>query len=118
MDILYKFQDKVKVKNLTKMVAEEHIPDFKYSSIQYNKNYKIKKHIDKRNMGVSYIVGLGDYEGGELLIYFDGQDKPPTAVDIKNKFYTFDGSKYYHEVADFTGNRISLVFYNIIILNT
>tara|TARA_R100001463_G_scaffold16681_1_gene43144 strand:+ start:1062 stop:2468 length:1407 start_codon:yes stop_codon:yes gene_type:complete len=100
--------------NLSKKIADENIPDFKYSSIQYNKNYKIKKHKDKRNMGVSYIVGLGDYEGGELLIYYDGKDKPPTAVDIKNKFYTFDGSKYYHEVADFTGNRISLVYYNII----
>jgi len=99
---------------LSKKIAEDNIPDFNYSSIQYNKNYKIKKHKDKRNTGTSYIIGLGDYTGGELLIYFDGRDKEPTAVDIKNKFYTFDGTKYYHEVADFTGNRISLVYYNII----
>jgi len=100
--------------NLSKKIAEDNIPDFKFSSIQYNKNYKIKKHKDKRNTGVSYIIGLGDYTGGELLIYFDGKYNPPTAVDIKNKFYTFDGTEYYHEVADFTGNRISLVYYNII----
>jgi hypothetical protein len=103
-----------KIYELSKDLAELYIPDFNYSTIQYNKNYKIAKHKDKRNAGISYIIALGDYEGGELLIYFDGRDKEPTPVDIKNKFYTFDGTKYYHEVADFTGNRISLVYYNII----
>ena len=95
-------------------VAHENIPDFNFSTIQLNKNYKIAKHKDKRNVGPSYICAIGDYEGGELLIYFDGKDNPPTPVDIKNKFYTFDGTKYYHETADFTGNRISLVFFNCI----
>ncbi len=101
---------------LGKKLGEELIPDpdFKFSSIQFNKNYKMKKHVDKNNVGKSYIIGLGDYEGGELIIYFDGKDNPPTKIDIKNKFYTFDGNKYWHEIADFTGNRISLVYYNII----
>ena len=99
---------------MIKKVAKDNIPDFNYSTVQLNKNYKIKKHKDRRNMGMSYICAVGDYTGGELLVYFNGKDKPPTAVDIKNKFYTFDGTKYYHEVADFTGNRISLVYYNII----
>jgi len=99
---------------LGKKLGEELISDFKFSSIQFNKNYKMKKHIDKNNVGKSYIIGLGDYEGGELLIYFDGKDNPPTKIDIKNKFYTFDGNKYWHDVADFTGNRISLVYYNVL----
>jgi len=101
---------------LGKKLGEELIPDpdFKFSSIQFNKNYKMKKHVDKNNVGKSYIIGLGDYEGGELLVYFDGKDHPPTKIDIKNKFYTFNGNKYWHEIADFTGNRISLVYYNII----
>ena len=86
--------------------------DLEYTSVQFNKNQKCKKHIDGKNTGISTIIGLGDYEGGELLIYFDGEDKEPTRVDIKGKFYQFDGSKYYHETADFTGNRFSLVFFN------
>ena len=98
---------------LAKELCEKELPDFKFTSIQFNKNYKIAKHIDKFNTGKSYIIGLGDYEGGELLIYFNGKDEPPTPIDIKNKFYTFAGHKYYHEVAEFTGNRISLVYYNI-----
>lgn len=92
----------------------EQIPDFKFTSIQFNKNYKIAKHIDRNNSGKSYIIALGDFEGGDLLVYFDGKDAEPTRVNIKNKFYTFDGNKYYHEVDDFTGNRISLVYYNVI----
>ena len=86
--------------------------DLKYTSVQFNKNQKCKKHIDAKNTGVSTIIGLGDYEGGELLIYFNGENEPPTSVDIKGKFYEFDGSKYYHETADFTGNRFSLVYFN------
>ena len=84
-------------------------PDFKCTSIQFNKNYQIVKHIDGRNVGDSYIIALGDYSGGELIVY-DENDKP-TYIDINHKFYKFNGSKYYHEVADFIGDRISIVFF-------
>mgnify|MGYP003633308028 CR=1 FL=1 len=83
-----------------------------YTSVQYNNNQKCAKHIDGKNTGISTIIGLGDYEGGELLIYYNGENEPPTPVDIKGKFYQFDGSKYYHETADFTGQRFSLVYFN------
>ena len=96
----------------TVTVFKENVPDFDFTSVQYNKNQKCRKHKDGRNVGVSYIVGLGDYEGGELIVY-DENGENPVKHDIKNKFFTFDGSKYPHETADFTGNRISLVFYSI-----
>ena len=99
---------------LAKKLCQKELPDFKFTSIQFNKNYKIAKHIDRNNSGKSYIIALGDFEGGDLLVYFDGKDAEPTRVNIKNNFYTFDGNKYYHEVDDFTGNRISLVYYNVI----
>lgn len=85
--------------------------DFKFSTIQFNKNKQMPKHIDGRNIGESYILGLGDYKGGELIVY-DEYDNP-SKIDIKNKFYKFNGSKYYHETAEFTGNRFTLVFYQI-----
>jgi hypothetical protein len=85
---------------------------FKYTTIQYNKNNKCAKHIDGKNVGESIIIGLGDYQGGRLIIYdYEGQEKK--YIDIKNKFFKFNGSKYYHETEAFTGNRISLVFFNI-----
>jgi len=87
-------------------------PDFKYSSIQYNKNHKCNKHIDKNNVGDSYIIGFGDYTGGRLIIYDENNNKE--YIDIQNKFYKFNGSKFYHETEEFEGDRYSLVFFNII----
>ena len=87
-------------------------PNFKFTSIQYNKNHRAAKHQDSKNMGVSYIIGLGDYKGGELIIY-DENGKNPVKHNIKNRFYKFNGSIYPHETAPFKGERYSLVFYNI-----
>ena len=85
--------------------------NFIYTSIQYNYNHKCKKHIDKNNIGDSYIIGFGDYTGGKLIIY--DKDNNPEYIDIKNKFYKFNGANFYHETEDFTGQRYSLVFFNI-----
>ena len=85
---------------------------FKYSTIQFNKNNQCAKHIDANNVGVSMIIGLGDYTGGRLIIYdYEGEEKK--YIDIKNKFYKFNGSKYYHETEAFEGDRITLVFFDI-----
>ena len=40
------------------------LPDFRFTTIQFNESYKMAKHVDSRNAGVSYIIGLGDYTGG------------------------------------------------------
>jgi len=87
-------------------------PTFKFTSIQFNKNHRAARHLDAKNMGISYIVGMGDYKGGELII-FDENEKNPVKHDIRNKFYTFNGSKYPHETAPFKGERYTLVFYSI-----
>ena len=97
-----------KVYELAKEIAE-----FEFTTIQFNKNYQCAKHIDGNNVGISRIIGLGDYEGGELLVYFDGPDEAPTVIDIKNKFYEFNGSEYWHETAPFTGTRFSLVYFSL-----
>ena len=86
-------------------------PKFKFTSIQYNKNHRAARHRDANNTGISYIIGLGDYKGGKLTI-FDEYEKNPVKHDIKNKFYTFDGSKYPHETCPFSGERYTLVFYS------
>ena len=86
-------------------------PQFKFSSIQFNKNHRSAKHSDAKNTGVSNIIGLGDYTGGELIVY-DKEGKNPIKRNIKNRFYKFDGSLYPHETAPFKGERYSLVFYS------
>ena len=100
-----------KIYELAKELAKNN--DVEYTSIQFNKNYQCKKHIDGRNIGESTIIGLGNYTGGELLVYYDGPDEPPTKIDIKGKFFKFNGSEYYHETAEFQGERHTIVFYSI-----
>jgi len=85
---------------------------FKYTSIQYNKNNQCQKHLDKNNIGESMIVGLGDYTGGELIIY-DEDGNNPVKHDIRYKPLKFNGSIYPHETAPFEGERYTLVFYSI-----
>ena len=96
----------------TKKLMKMRDPNFKFSSIQYNKNHKAKKHKDGHNVGISYIIGLGDYTGGELIVY-DAAGKNPKKHNIKNKFYKFNGSIYSHETAPYKGERYTLVFYSI-----
>ncbi len=82
---------------------------FAFTSVQVNHNYKCKKHIDGRNIGESMIIGIGNYTGGRLCVeYEDGVKK----IDIKNKTFTFNGSKNYHWVEDFIGERYTLVFFS------
>ena len=95
----------------TKKLMRLKDPKFKFTSIQYNKNHRAARHRDAKNTGISYIVGLGDYTGGELLI-FDENEKNPVKHDIKGKFNTFNGSIYPHETAPFKGERYTLVFYS------
>tara|TARA_Y100001970_G_scaffold274184_1_gene373563 strand:+ start:138 stop:728 length:591 start_codon:yes stop_codon:yes gene_type:complete len=96
----------------TKKLMKIKDPKFKFTSVQYNKNHRAARHKDSKNVGVSYIVGLGNYTGGELII-FDENEKNPIKHNIKNKFYKFNGSIYPHETSPFKGERYTLVFYHI-----
>ena len=96
----------------TKKLMKMRDPKFKFTSVQYNKNNRAKRHKDSKNVGISYIIGLGNYTGGELIV-FDENEKNRVKHDIKNKFYKFNGSIYPHETVAFKGERYTLVFYHI-----
>jgi hypothetical protein len=78
-------------------------PNFKYTTIQVNKNVFCKPHVDKNNVGPSYVIALGDFTGGELVV--EGNQ-----FNIKNKFKKFDGRKA-HWITPFKGTRYSIVFF-------
>ena len=86
---------------------------FKFTSIQFNKNNRTSKHTDSYNIGESYMIGLGDYTGGELLIY-DKNGKNKKKYKTKNTWIKFNGSIYPHETNFFTGERYTVVFYNVL----
>jgi hypothetical protein len=83
--------------------------DFITTSICLNHNLKCLPHYDGRNVGDSWIVGLGDYSGGELIIYDEDDNK--TLIDIKYKPYCFNGAKIKHSTNEFTGTRYSVIFF-------
>ena len=85
--------------------AKKHI-QIPFTSIQVNEGFQCGLHIDKNNIGMSYIIAFGDYEGGEL--------------EVSNKVYNirytpllFDGSKEFHKTLPFTGKRYSIVYHTL-----
>ena len=96
--------------NIFKEFIYLHSKSFIYNQVVINKNFKITKHKDASNVGESVIIGLGDYQGGELCLESNGKIQTHS---IKNQFLKFNGSLIPHWVTDFKGDRYSLVFYNI-----
>ena len=80
-------------------------PDFKYTTIQINKNHLCPPHKDSNNSGMSYIIGLGDYTGGELVV-------DDIEYDIHERFVQMDGHKI-HYTKPFQGERYSIVFLSL-----
>lgn len=76
-------------------------------NICLNKNLKCLPHNDS-NKGDSIIIGLGDYEGGRLILHHDTHDE---FIDIKNKPYQFNGKKIKHSTEDFVKDRWSVIYY-------
>lgn len=87
--------------------GEKYIP-FPFTSVTVNQSYQAAAHRDKSNLGESFLVAFGSYEGGELEI-LEGCQKG--VYDIKNKPIVEDFSLMLHQVKPFTGERFSLVFY-------
>lgn len=113
--------------------AAQGIPEFKYTSIQLNMNYCAKLHVDANNVGPSYIIGFGNYEGGQLWVMDEDGNVPVTVTspirgyplvrlgdklmgkthDIKGKWLRFDGRVPHCALPFKAGNtRISLVYFS------
>lgn len=89
--------------------AKKYVP-IPWTSVTVNQNYKCEPHRDKSNQGDSLLVAFGDFQGGELLIH---EGDLSGTYDIRHKPFQTDFSKVLHSVKDFTGQRISLVFYTL-----
>ena len=85
-------------------LARRHAPDFRFTSIQVNKNNQTPLHVDRNNLGESAIVGLGDYRGGEVWVAGDGLH------DCRNRFCFFDGNEP-HGTMPFEGTRYTIVYF-------
>ena len=82
--------------------------DISFNAITLNQNYRADKHYDKHNIGDSFLVAFGDYAGGDLLIH---EGDLSGSHNIWCKPIKTDFSKVLHSVADFVGDRFSVVYY-------
>lgn len=77
-----------------------------WTSVQINVNYSCLAHKDIGNLGNSYIIGLGNYVNGELVI----EDAP---YNINYRGLLFNGSERLHYTKDWSGHRITLVYHTL-----
>lgn len=84
------------------------LPDRQPSStIAINRNAQFRPHVDSgagAGQSISLIVGLGTYEGGELVVEGETQDIRYCPVE-------FNGWKQRHWTMPFKGERYSLVWF-------
>ena len=105
-------------------------PPSAFTSFAVNVDAPMKLHRDGKNDGPSYVVAIGPFQGGELFVESppSGRDHEQecryaaesggtvsgTKVDLKNRWYRFDGAKTRHAVLPFTGGtRVSFVFFSV-----
>lgn len=82
---------------------------FSFNAITINQDYQADKHRDKHNVGKSFLVAFGEYDGGELEIH---EGDLSGVHNICHRPIITDFSKVYHSVTPFIGRRFSLVYYN------
>ena len=93
-----------------KSFLKSHDPNYKFEAVTINKNHAAAKHVDKNNKGHSYIIGLGNYTGGEL-VFNDKKSPHHGTYNIKNKWLKFVSDTEHH-VKPFKGTRYTLVYYH------
>jgi hypothetical protein len=86
-----------------------YFPEFKFTGVQLNKNYKIGRHKDTNNIGESVLVCCGDYDNG--LTCVELENGTVQKFDARTMPVVFNGSQFTHWVEEFTGDRFSAVFF-------
>ena len=92
--------------NYIKEWAFKNVPtEIEWNCIQINKNLVCPPHRDRHNVGKSYIISFGDYEGCNLVV--DGVE-----YDTR-KGLIFDGyNDEHYNTPLIRGTRYSLTFFN------
>ena len=87
-------------------------PDYTFSSMQVNKNFRGQPHRDKGDHSYQYALSLGNFTGGELLIETDDPQRL-TIFETKDRLTKCDGRRP-HWVAPYFGTRYSLIMYRCV----
>ncbi len=87
-------------------------PNFKFNTMQLNRNFPGNYHTDKNNAGPSVGLFVGDQSlrGGGLYVY-DRTKGRGKIFNTKNKWLQFDGTNP-HMTTPYKGTRYSVIFFN------
>eukprot|EP00927_Polykrikos_kofoidii_P034791 TRINITY_DN29435_c0_g1_i1.p1 TRINITY_DN29435_c0_g1~~TRINITY_DN29435_c0_g1_i1.p1 ORF type:complete len:360 (+),score=55.90 TRINITY_DN29435_c0_g1_i1:95-1174(+) len=95
--------------------------DWPFTSISVNKGYAARRHRDRTNVGPSILKAFGCFKGGRVRYWpkddlrddvSDLKAEDSVLLDARTDPVPFDGTRA-HEVAPFTGERYSLVFFPV-----
>lgn len=95
---------------LLNRLVRTHNPNFRFTSIQINKSVGTDWHFDRGNRGLSYCLGIGNFDGGGVVVKFqDGKEK---LYDNHNKWLKYDGHSLEHKSHPHSGGiRYAIIFY-------
>lgn len=97
----------------------EECNDFKFTSLNLNKNYGARMHRDGNNFGPSMIAAFGKFSGGELNYWSEDNKsckleelpaKPTQKFQLGDGLALFNGNSA-HSVNSFEGQRFSVVYF-------
>jgi hypothetical protein len=98
-----------KLHHLLMEFAEKYVT-VPFTSVQVNEDFNCAPHYDTNNIGNSYIVAFGQFEGGNLKLCLSETDT--REIDVRVPIL-FDGSKILHSTTPFTGKRYSIVYHTV-----
>ena len=97
-----------------------------YTSICLNVDFSCQLHTDAFNSGLSTIVAIGDFTGGDLFIEKEAEEEREARciiehegaplqgvdVDVRRHWYKFDGGRR-HRTQPYSGFRVSVVYFSV-----
>ena len=101
----------LKLWDLLREIVQRRDPEFTFTSVQVNRNFPGKAHIDKNDVSYQYALSLGSFTGGRL---FSATDDPCVVVahNTHSRLTKVDG-RHPHWVEPYEGTRYSLIMYKI-----
>ena len=109
----YSGTERKKMLKVPKNFASHHLPDFKYTQVQMNKNFPCPPHKDSSNIGESCLCVFGDFPDNQGLTCVKMDNGLTLRIDARQQPEIFNGAKYQHWVEPYDkGTRYSLVFFN------
>ena len=94
---------------LLQELAATEVPTFSYTTIVVNKNVVTNPHVDQYNVGPTLILGIGDFNGGALVVQ-------KQTFDISNHkwLYFWGKDEHYNTPIKKGGDKITITLFTLL----